>query len=175
MNEEPVKNELDRKFDNQEELAVVVSDLTYVRMNGKWNYVCLFVDLFNREIIGHSAGPQKTKNLVYKALSSVNRRIDLIQMFHTDRGSEFKNKIIDEALETFSIQRSLSMKGCPYDNAVAEAMFKVVKTEFTNSAHFGSLDQLALELDDYVHWFNKIRIHGTLGYKSLFEYRLHTL
>jgi transposase InsO family protein len=67
------------------------------------------------------------------------------------------------------------MKGCPYDNAVAEAMFKVVKTEITNSAHFISLDQLALELDDYVHWFNKIRIHGTLGYKSPLDYRMQTL
>ena len=155
VNEEPVKNELDRQFDDQEELAVVVSDLTYVRVAGKWHYVCLFVDLFNREIIGHSAGPNKTAELVYKALSSINRPLDLIQMFHTDRGSEFKNKLIDEALETFGIQRSLSMKGCPYDNAVAEAMFKVVKTEFTNHAHFISLDQLELELNDYVNWFNQ--------------------
>ena len=43
---------------------------------------------------------------------------------------EFKNKAIDELLTTFNIQRSLSKKGCPYDNAVAEATFKVVKTEF---------------------------------------------
>lgn len=53
-------------------------------------------------------------------------------MFHTDRGKEFDNRLIDEALETFNIQRSLSMKGCPYDNAVAEATFKVFKTEFAN-------------------------------------------
>ena len=41
-----------------------------------------------------------------------------------------------KALETFTIQRSLSMKGCPYDNAVAEATFKVFKTEFANQLHF---------------------------------------
>lgn len=123
VNEDPVKNELARQFDNQKELAVVVSDLTYVRMDERWNYVCLFVDLFNREIIGHSAGPHKTADLVYKAVASVRRPLDAIQMFHTDRGSEFKNKVIDEVLETFSIKRSLSMKGYPYDNAVAEAMF----------------------------------------------------
>lgn len=49
-------------------------------------------------------------------------------MFFTDRGKEFDNKLISECLETFDIQRSLSMKGCPYDNAVAEATFKVFKT-----------------------------------------------
>jgi len=175
VNEELVENLLNREFDGQEELGAVVSDLTYVRVNGKWNYVCLFVDLFNREIIGHSAGPHKTAALVYKALSSVNRDLNLIQMFHTDRGSEFKNNLIDESLETFGIKRSLSMKGCPYDNAVAESMFNIVKTEFTNSAHFNSLDQLILELNDYVNWYNNIRIHGTLGYKSPLEYRLQTL
>lgn len=175
VNEDPVKNELARQFNNHKELAVVVSDLTYVRVDGKWNYVCLFVDLFNREIIGHSAGPNKTADLVYDAVASVRRPLDAIEMFHTDRGSEFKNKLIDEALETFSVKRSLSMKGCPYDNAVAEAMFKVVKTEFTNGAHFNSLDQLELELNDYVNWFNNIRIHGTLDYQSPVEYRLKTL
>jgi transposase InsO family protein len=53
------------------------------------------------------------------------------------------------------------MKGCPYDNAVAEAMFKVFKTEFANSAHFASLEQLKPELSDYVDWFNNIRILGS--------------
>ncbi|WP_445684594.1 hypothetical protein [Aeribacillus sp. FSL K6-1305] len=49
---------LKREFDPQEELTVVVSDLTYVRVK-KWHYICLFVDLYNREIIGHSAGSNK--------------------------------------------------------------------------------------------------------------------
>lgn len=173
VNEDPVKNELGRQFNGQEKLAVVCSNLTYVRVSEKWNYVCLFVDLYNHEIIGHSAGPSNTAELVYKALSSVNRDLISIQMFHTDRVSEFKNNLIDEALKTFGIQRSLSMKGCPYDNAVAESMFNIVKTEFTKQAHFMSLNQL--ELNDYVNWYNKIRIHGTLGYLSPLEYRLRTL
>lgn len=156
-------------------MAVIVSDLTYVRVGKKWHYVCLFVDLFNREIIGRSAGANKSAELVYKALSSMKVNLKDVQMFHTDRGKEFDNKLITEALETFGIQRSLSMKGCPYDNAVAEAMFKVFKTEFANGAHFSSLEQLALELDDYVHWFNNIRIHGTLGYLTPVEFKQQTL
>jgi len=88
-------------------MAVVVSDLTYVRVSGKWNYVCLFVDLYNREIISHSTGSSKIADLFYKALSSVNRDLNSIQIIHTDRGGKFKNRLIDEALETFGIQRSL--------------------------------------------------------------------
>ncbi|KGR76228.1 transposase [Ureibacillus sinduriensis BLB-1 = JCM 15800] len=174
-NEALIKNELHRQFKQEEQLAVVVSDLTYVRVEKKWHYVCLFVDLFNREIIGHSAGPNKTAALVYQALASIKGDLHNIKMFHTDRGKEFDNKLISEALETFGIQRSLSMKGCPYDNAVAEAMFKVFKTEFANGAHFASLEQLALELNDYVHWFNNIRIHGTLGYLTPVEFKNRSL
>ena len=146
-----------------------MSDLTYVRVNGKWHYVCLFVNLFNREIIGYSAGKHKTASLVY---ASIQRNLNEIQLFHTDRGKEFDNQLIDEALETFTIQRSLSMKGCPYDNAVAEATFKVFKTEFANQHHFSSLEHLELELADYVHWFNHIRIHGTLGYLTPMAFKL---
>lgn len=127
------------QFNQEKQLAVIVSDLTYVRVGAKRHYVCLFVDLFNREIIGHSAGVNKIANLVYQALASIKCNLNTIEMFHTDRGKEFDNKLFSEALETFGIQRSLSRKGCPYDNEVAEAMFKVFKTEFANRAHFSSL------------------------------------
>ncbi|MFX3624315.1 MAG: transposase, partial [Ectobacillus sp.] len=109
--------------------------------------------------------------LVYQALSTIKADLRDIQMFHTDRGNEFKNKLIDDALEAFGIKRSLSMKGCPYDNAVAEATFKIMKTEFVKGAYFESLEQLQVALDDYVHWFNHIRIHSTLDYLSPVEYK----
>jgi len=105
-----VKNELQRQFKQEEQLAVIVSDLTYVRVGKKWHYVHLFMDLFNREIIGHSAGANKTAGLVYQALASIKADLKVIQLFHTDRGKEFDNKLISEALQTFGIQRSLSKK-----------------------------------------------------------------
>lgn len=174
-NESKVANELDREFNTNEPYAVVVSDLTYVRVNKRWNYVCLLVDLFNREIIGYSTGPKKDAPLVYRAFAKVKSKLDSITLFHTDRGSEFKNKIIDEVLDTFKIKRSLSMKGCPYDNAVAEATFKIFKTEFSNNYYFDNLEQLEIMLADYVNWFNNIRIHSTLDYLSPKEYKLQNL
>ncbi|MXQ54022.1 IS3 family transposase [Shimazuella sp. KC615] len=63
------------------------------------------------------------------------------------------------------------MKACSYDNAVAEATFKIIKTEFVYPTTFDSLDQITIEFCDYVNWFNKIRIHGTLGYVSPEEYK----
>ena len=95
--------------------------------------------------------------------------------FSYRRGNEFKNKLINDALETFNIQRSLSIKGCPYDNVVAEATFKIIKTKFAKGQHFESLEELTRELHDYVDWFNHIRIHVTLGYVSPIDYKLEHL
>ena len=55
-NEETIENVLNGKFHDQPKHQVVVSNLTYVRVEKSWNYICILVDLFNREIIGYSAG-----------------------------------------------------------------------------------------------------------------------
>ena len=141
-NESKVENVLNRQFQEQKYRHVVVSDLTYVRVGLKWNYICVLVDLFNREIIGYSAGKHKTAELVKQAFQSVEGNLEDIRLFHTDRGNEFKNHVIEELLETFDIERSLSHKGCPYDNAVAEATFKIIKTEFIWNERFHDLNEL---------------------------------
>lgn len=63
-------------------------------------------------------------------------------------------------------------KGCPYDNAVAEATYKIFKTEFAYNRRFESFEELENELFDYVNWYNNIRIHGSLNYQTPVQYRL---
>lgn len=171
-NEEKIENVVNREFDRDDILDVVVSDLTYVNVASKWNYVCLILDLFNREIIGYAAGKHKDATLVYKAICKIPYDLSKINIFHTDRGNEFKNKLIDDVISTFGIQRSLSKKGCPYDNAVAEATYKIFKTEFAYNRRFESFEELESELFDYVNWYNNIRIHGSLDYQTPVQYRL---
>lgn len=113
--------------------------------------------------------------MVSKAFSRLNVSLEKIQVFHTDRGKEFKNRVLDETLKTFHIRRSLSMKGCPYDNAVAEATFKIIKIEFVKGQTYETLEQLQYELSDYVNWFNKHRIHSSLGYLTPKEYKITNL
>jgi len=174
-NESRVKNILDRQFNGQGYRDVVVSDLTYVRVGKHWNYICVLVDLSNREIIGYSAGKHKTAELVRQAFMSVEGDLSDIHIFHTDRGNEFKNRTIEGLLDAFGIERSLSHKGCPYDNAVAEATFKIIKTEFIWNETFADLEELKLKLWDYVHWYNHHRIHSSLGYLTPVQYRENTL
>lgn len=174
-NEAKTENILDRQFSGQEYRNVVVSDLTYVRVGMSWNYICVLIDLFNREIIGCSAGKHKTGELVKQAFQSVEGNLSEIHIFHTDRGNEFKNRTIEEILDAFGMERSLSHKGCPYDNAVAEAAFKIIKTEFVWNETFHTLEELKLKLWDYVNWYNHHRIHSALGYQTPVQYRENNL
>ena len=84
----------------------------------------------NLHISQFLAGIHEDAQLVYDVFATVETALRNNQMFHSDRGSEFKNELLDEVISTFQIKRSLCMKGAPYDNAVAEATFKIFKTEF---------------------------------------------
>ena len=172
VNEDRTKNEVDRQFDGRALHEVIVSDLTYVRVNGVWNYICILLDLHNREIIGYSCGRNKNAELVERAFAKVKSNLSLIDYFHTDRGMEFKNKLIENLLNSFGITRSLSVKGTPYDNAVAEATFKSIKTEFVFGESFGTLNELENKFGAFVWWFNNKRLHSTLGYLTPVEYRV---
>ena len=97
------------------------------------NYTCKLVNLFNREIISYSSGSHNTAGLVKQAFMTVNGGLKSIHIFHTDRGNELKNRIIEKMLETFDITRWLSHKGCSYDNTAAKATFKIIKTEFVKT------------------------------------------
>ncbi len=170
-NEAKTTNVLNRKFLRDNPLEAIVTDLTYVRVGKKWNYVCFILDLFNREILGYSCGEHKDAVLVKKAFSRIKQPLTEVEIFHTDRGKEFDNQAIDELLTTFDINRSLSHKGCPFDNAAAESTYKSLKVEFVYQYTFETLQQLDLELFDYVNWWNHLRLHGTLGYETPVGYR----
>lgn len=146
VNEADVPNVVARGFGGRAPRTHICSDLTYVRVGASWNYVCLLVDLYNREIVGHSAGPRKDARLVKSAFATLSFPISDIEVFHTDRGSEF-------------------------DNAVDESTNRILKAELVHRETFGTTRELRAKLSDYVHWYNNFRIHSTLGYMSPVEFR----
>lgn len=166
-------NELNREFDGHEKHHVIVSDLTYVKVKNKWNFICFIMDLFNREIIGFSVGDKKDANLVVEAFRNIDFSLKEIELFHSDRGMEFANKKIDDILTAFKIKRSLSNPGVPYDNAASESLYQKAKIEFVRKRNFPSLVDLKRETFEYVWWYNRKRLHSSLGYVSPVEYRLN--
>ena len=71
----------------------------------------------------------------------------------------------------FGIERLLSAKGCPYDNAVDESTNEILKAELVHREAFGTTRELRAKFSDYVHWCNNFRIHSTLDYMSPVEFR----
>lgn len=171
VNTDKIENKINREFTGRKPLEVVASDLTYVDVNQKWNYICLLIDLSHREIIGYAAGENKDAALVKRAWLSVKKDIRDICIFHTDRGSEFKNEEIDKILNVGKIERSLSRAGTPIDNAVCESMYDIVKTEFIYEEHFKDTEDLQNKLGGWVWWYNNERLHSSLGYKTPVESR----
>jgi len=166
VNEDATGNILQRQFSDRQRYEAVVSDLTYVKIGGRWCYLCLLIDLCGRKIIGSAVGSRKDAKLIEQAFYSIEADLRLINIFHTDRGSEFKNLVIEQLLTAFGIERSLSAKGTPTDNAVAESMYNIIKTEFIFQQEFADLAEFKLLLFDYINWYNNIRIHGSLGYQT---------
>ena len=171
-NEADSPNVLDRQFKGYAPRTHIVGDLTFVKVRGENNYVCLLVDLYNREIVGHSVGGRKTAKLVKAAFATLEFPLFDIECLHTDRGSEFANREIDEMLEVFGIGRSLSRKGNPWDNAVIESTNHLIKTEELDWNVFQSTEHLRQVVNDYVWWYNNERLHGTLGNMSPVDFRM---
>ena len=164
-------NVLARAFDGHAPRTHVASDLAYVRAGGSWCYVCLLAGLYNREIVGCSCGRRKDARLVKAAFSSVAFPLADIEVFHSDRGSEFCNGEIDALLSAFGIERSVSRPGNPYDNAVVESANRMLKRELVRGRAFASEEHLRTELFDWVSWYNNRRLHSTLGYMTPVGFR----
>ena len=170
VNEARLANILDREFDGYEPRTHLASDLTYVRVGGKWAYACLLIGLANRGITGHSAGRARDASLVLGAFATLGFPLTEVEVFHTDRGGGFDNAKIDGPLDVFDIGGSPSRKGDPYDNAVVESTNRLLKKELIYRNHYTSLEQLRSDLNDYVWWSDDQRLHSTLGYRSPKEF-----
>lgn len=170
--EADVPNIVSREFDGRSPRTHVVSDLAYVRVGARWCYVCPLIDLCNREIVGQAAGERKDAGLVKSAFATLGFPLDGIEVLHTDRGPEFNNAAIDELPGVFGIKRSLSAKGCPYDNSADESTNNILKAEFVYRERFSTLRELQAKLSDYVNRYNNFRLHSTFGYMSPVEFRL---
>jgi len=132
--------------------------------------VCLLAGLANRGIAGHSVGQARDAGLVLAAFATLDFPLRDVQVFHTGRGGEFDDTRIDELLDVFDIKGSLSRKGNPYDNAVAESMNRLLKKELVYRNHYTTIEQLRHDLNDYVWWSDDQWLHSTLGYRSPKEF-----
>jgi putative transposase len=132
------------------------------------------VDLFARKVVGWSLSASLATELVCEALRRAieARRPQGGQLLHhSDRGCQYTSDVYQQILRTLGIECSMSRTGCCYDNAAMERFFWSLKHEWTNHCSYADLEDARLSVFKYIETFyNSVRIHQTLGYRSPNQY-----
>ena len=152
------------------------SDLTYIPTEREgFVYLVTVMDLYNREIKGwnlsNSMEAENTKTALLEALRVTPGRLEGL-VFHSDQGSQYCANIIRDKLSLLKITQSMSRKGNCYDNAFAESFFSTLKTELPRKK-FTDLEEARKEIFKYIEWYNRERLHSSLGYLSPLDYSGH--
>lgn len=172
-NYEVADNILDRNFNPIKLGQNWVSDITYIKVAGRWIYLTTVIDLADRQVIGWSLSNDMTyNNTVLKAWRTACRRrapcCDLI--FHSDRGVQYACNEMKKEFAMNEMKQSMSRKGNCWDNAVAESFFKTIKVELIYRRKYLSFQHAYLDIYDYIeNWYNIKRMHSALGYKTPLE------
>lgn len=171
-------NLLDRDFDVTRPNQCWVGDITYIPTDEGWLYLATVIDLFNRGVIGWSMSERITKRLVIDAqkMALCARRPGPGLIMHTDRGSQYASRKFRRLLRANRMLSSMSRKGDPWDNAVAESFFKSLKTERTYWRHYRTRDEARRDIFQYIEvFYNRQRLHSKLGYQSPMQFEFAAL
>lgn len=167
------ENLLNRGFEVGKANEAWVSDITYIPTAEGWMYLCTVMDLYSRRIVGWSMSSRMKSELVVKALmmATMRRRPPKGLIFHSDRGSQYCSHVFRERTQSLGIRQSMSRKGDCWDNAPAESFFKTLKGELYGHRAFRTRQEARTVLFEYIEvFYNRVRLHSSLGYLSPFEY-----
>jgi transposase InsO family protein len=150
-------------------------DITYIKTFVGWVYLAVVIDLYNREVVGYSISKKPGTELVKRALGNAlaKRRSCRNLTFHSDRGCQYSSIGFRKMLEENNIKGSMSKSGCPFDNSCVESFFATTKKEFIYRKRYATMEEVERDMFEYIELFyNRKRIHSTLGYLSPVEYRM---
>lgn len=164
-------NVLERKFEVQEPDEVWVSDITYIYTAQGWLYLCVFIDLYSRMVVGWSMSDRMTADIVLDAFNmGIGRRGRAPIVVHSDRGSQYASNLFTKQLERLGCVQSMSRRGNCWDNAVAESFFGILKSELIYRQSFASRIQASTAVFDYIEiFYNLRRLNSVLGYITPWE------
>ena len=170
---EVAPNWLNRQFRAERPDQVWVGDITYIWTSEGWLYLSVLLDLCTRRVVGWAVSERLTAELARGALSMAlgQRRPELGLLHHSDRGCQYTSSCYQEELARWGLQASMSRRGNCYDNAVAESFFSTLKAELEDYGQYRTRQQAVSELFDYIErFYNRKRLHSSLGYLSPAEY-----
>lgn len=161
-----------REFTAEKPSQKWCSDITYLSTKNGFVYLAVILDLYSRKVVGACVLEHMEQTLILQALKQALSRYGSEEgmIFHSDRGGQYIADAVQELLKKHAMHSSRG-KVC-YDNAAMESFFSSLKRELMRGKkEFEDLAQAQLEVFEYVEtYYNRKRLHSTLGYKSPCEY-----
>ena len=169
-------NLLGRKFKASKPGEAWVSDITYIPTGEGWLYCVIIKDLFTKKIVGYAFSDRINTGLCLDALkmATFRQKPPKELIFHSDRGVQYASKAFRKALSNYGFKQSMSRKGDPYDNAVAESFFSCLKCECVHLRHFATRSIAKTAIFSYIETFyNRVRPHSGIGWLApvVFEHQ----
>lgn len=161
------ENLLNREFHAERPNAKWVTDISYIHTKQGVLYLSMIRDLYDNSIVAYKTGTQQTVNLVLDtirlAMKQEKKRVAGELHLHSDQGFQYTSQGYFNLTQEYGITPSMSRRGNPYDNAMAENFFSILKTECIYRQKPKTFSDANDRIDRYIHFYNYERIQLKTG------------
>ena len=153
-------NLLNRNFTAERPNQKWVTDISYIRTGQGFLYLSVIRDLYDNSIVAYKTGSEQNNNLVLETITAARRKekVTAELHLHSDQGFQYTSQAYFKLTQRYGITPSMSRRGNPYDNALAENFFSILKTECIYRQKIATLAEARALIDDYIYFYNNQRI-----------------
>lgn len=153
-------NLLNRNFSAERPNQKWVTDISYIHTKQGILYLSVIRDLFDNSIIAYKTGTEQNINLVLSTIREAKKKekITAELQLHSDQGFQYTSTAYFKLTQSYGITPSMSRRGNPYDNALAENFFSILKTECIYRTKLQTYEEARLLIGEYIHFYNNERI-----------------
>ena len=153
-------NLLNRNFHAERPNQKWVTDISYIHTGQGVLYLSIIRDLFDNSIVAYKTGTSQDVNLVLNTIKAAKKKekITAKLQLHSDQGFQYTSNPYFKLTQLYGITPSMSRRGNPYDNALAENFFSILKTECIYRSKLNSFAEARCLIDDYIYFYNHQRI-----------------
>ena len=153
-------NLLDRDFNADRPNQKWVTDISYIKTQQGTLYLSVIRDLYDNSIVAYKTGTEQNINLVLSTIRAAKRKekVTAELQLHSDQGFQYTSQAYFNLTQSYGITPSMSRRGNPYDNAMAENFFSILKTECIYRTKLRTYEEARLLIGQYIHFYNNERI-----------------
>lgn len=153
-------NLLNREFNAERPNQKWVTDISYIKTAQGFLYLSIIRDLYDNSIVAYKMDKEQSIKLVLDTIKAAKRKekITAEVQLHSDQGFQYTSQAYFNLTQSYGITPSMSRRGNPYDNALAENFFSILKTECIHRVKLSGYDEARLIISEYINFYNKYRI-----------------